>query len=599
MQLYLASLIALFGVAAYVTLHDAWIGCRRREAGTHRVFAGLAAVTALYCLAIAGFAIAPQQAVSVGVEAVWWICEMSQAALLMAFVARFTGQDHRPLRLGLTAGLGLFALAAVFLPDGLRSGPLAGLRSSTLPWGETVHILDGPYGLVYMGMLVVIVACFAFSGAAAWRAWRGSRSGRQLALLVSLALIALAVANSVFADLTGRPTVSLIPHSFVLLAAIMGHVLSAELARAGELEARLRRAEQFAVVGRLAGGVAHDFGNILTGIVGHAELLSERLGEGTTERQQADAITAAAGRGTALTRQLLAFARGSPAGGSPGGTDAHAVLGEVAGLIRAGAAGIEVRLDLTLEEAPVACDPARLHAALLNLAVNARDAMPHGGVLRLATARRDPPAGLALRHVPTPGPLLEITVGDSGQGIPAAVLPRIFDLQYTTKGELGTGLGLPQVDELVRDAGGCLAVETSLGNGTTFRLWLPLDDKVGSGLHAPHGSRVLLVAGNTTLDQMLASGLGQLGYEIARLSHDDHSRLRAAVVDIDHAGSDGLERIRALQDRLPVVVLADDPRHVPAGESTVVLGKPADLAAIGRALRKATPSGRLRSSALA
>lgn len=593
MQLYLASLIALFGVAAYVALHDGWIGLRRREAGTHRVFAGLAAVTALYCVAIAGFAMAPQQALDLGVEALWWVCEMSQAALLMAFVARFTGQDHRRLRLCLSAGLALFAFAAVLLPHGLRSGPLAGLRSSILPWGETVHILDGPYGLAYSGMLALIAACFIFSGAAAWRAWRGSRSGRQLALLVSLALIALAVANSVVADLTGRPAISLIPHSFVLLAAIMGHVLSAELARAGELEARLRRAEQFAVVGRLAGGVAHDFGNILTGIVGHAELLADRLERGSTAREQVEAISAAAGRGTALTRQLLAFARGSPAGASPAGTDAHVVIGEVAGLIRAGAAGIEVRLDLAPDEAPVVCDPARLHAALLNLAVNARDAMPHGGVLRLATARRGPPAGLPLRHVPTPGLLLEIAVGDSGQGIPADVLPHIFDLQYTTKGGLGTGLGLPQVDELVRDAGGCLAVETAPGRGTTFRLWLPLHDKVGSGLHAPHGARVLLVAGNTTLDQMLASGLGQLGYEIARLGQDDQSSLRAAVVDVDHAGSDGLARVRALQERLPVVVLADDPRQWGAGDATVVLPKPADLAAIGRALRKATASGRL------
>lgn len=595
MQLYLASLIALFGVAAYVALHDAWIGFRRREAGTHRVFAGLAAVTAVYCLSAAAFQSAPRQAVELGVERVWWICEMSMAALLMLFVARFTGQDHRRLRYGLTSALILVALAAVFLPDGLHSGPLAGYHGWTLPWGETVYLLEGPYGPAYYGMLALVATCLAFSCSSTWRAWRGSRSGRQLALLLSLAAITLAVVNSVAADLTMLSTVSVIPHSFVFLAAIMGHVLSAELARAGELEARLRRAEQFAVVGRLAGGVAHDFGNILTGIVGHAELLTERLGAGTTERDQADAITAAAARGTALTRQLLAFARGSPAGGSPSGTDAHVVIGEVAGLIRAGAAGIEVRLDLAQEEAPVTCDPARLHAALLNLAVNARDAMPHGGVLRLSTARRGPPAGAVLRHVPSPGLLLEIAVGDSGQGIAADILPRIFDLQYTTKGELGTGLGLPQVDELVRDAGGCLAIETSPGNGTTVRLWLPLHDKVGSGLHAPHGSRLLLVAGNTTLDQMLASGLGQLGYEIARPDHDDHSRLRAAVVDIDHAGSDGLARIRALQDRLPVVVLADDPRQVPAGESTVVLPKPADLAAIGRALRKATASGRKTS----
>ncbi len=597
MQFYLASLVALVGIGACVALHYAWIGLRRREAGTQRIFAALAAVLAVYSSTNAALQADPQWALAHGAECLSRLCEMGATGLLLAFVARFTGQDHRRLRLGLSAALGLVAIAALVLPQGLRSGPITGLHTTMMPWGEGVHLITAPYGLTYALMLGLVAACFVYCGVAAWRAWRASRAGRQLSLLVALVIIAAAVVNGVVIDLTSWPTVPLIAHSFILLAVIMGHALSAELARAGELEAHLRRAEHFAAVGRLAGGVAHDFGNVLTAILGHAELLAEKLEHQPSVRFHATTIATAAGRGTALTRQLLAFARGSPAGEAHNRADSHAILSEVAGLVRAGAAGIEVQLDLDPVGGAVACDPARLHAALLNLAVNARDAMPRGGILRLSTARRSPPPGTSLRHTPLPDHLLlEIAVSDTGLGIPAEVLPHIFDLLYSTKGDLGTGLGLAQVDDTVRATGGGLAVETAAGTGTTFRLWLPLREEPGSGLYAPGRARVLLVAGSTSLDQVLASGLDQLGYTIARLGSDDLQHLCAAVVDIDHAGDDGLAQVHALQDRLAVVVLADDPSQWPSSEGTIVLPKPADLGALGRALRQATKAGRKRGT---
>ncbi len=587
MPIYLASLVALVGIAMYVAVHYAWIGLRHRQAGTHRLFSAIAAVLAVCGLTHACFQHDPAWCLAHGSEDVIWLCEMGTAVLMLAFVARFTGQDHRPLRLILSAALLACAGAALILPEGLRSGPINGITTTVMPWGESIHQLKAPYGAAYLLMLSLVGAAFAFFGTATWRAWRAGRSGRQVALLVALALILAAVVNSAVADLTGWRTLPLITHSFILLAAIMGHTLSAELARTSQLEARLRRAEQFAAVGRLAGGVAHDFGNVLTGILGHAELLADQVANSDRAREQAAAIAQAARRGTALTRQMLAFARGSPASATPSGTDVHEVLREVAGLVRSGAAGIEVRLNLAEQPAAVACDPAQLHAALLNLAVNARDAMPHGGVLRLSATHRDPPISAALRHVPTPGPLVEIAVGDSGQGIPASVLPRIFDLQYSTKGALGTGLGLPQVDELVSSAGGCLLVETAAGIGTTFRVWLPLCDHVDSGLRAAHGSQVLLVAGSTSLDQMLSAGLGQLGYDIVHLGQEGTDGLLAAVIDIDHAGSSGLDQVRRLQKNLPLVVLADDPLAWPDAPSTMMLPKPVDLVALGRALRRA------------
>jgi len=223
-------------------------------------------------------------------------------------------------------------------------------------------------------------------------------------------------------------------------------------------------------------------------------------------------------------------------------------------------------------------------------------AIPRVCTLRLSTARRGPPDGAVLRHSALPVPLLEISVSDSGSGIPADTLPRIFDLQFSTKGNEGSGLGLAQVDEMVRDVGGCIVVETAPGRGTNFRLWLPLAGSTLGDVRAPVGARVLLVAGGSSLDQMLTTGLSQLGYEIARLGRDDVIHLHAAVIDIDHAGDEGLAQIRTMQDKLPVVVLADDPSDWPAGDATVVLHKPAGLSDLSYALRQATSGGRRKTA---
>ncbi len=593
MQFYVASLLALCGIACYVAIHHLWIARNRPDLHLHRIFAALAGVLVAYLVLQIMTQLVPARQLIPGFDSGLWVGEMLAAGLLMAFVATFTGQDPWRLRRPATVALAAAAILPLVLPYGMRSNPATELMVTVLPWGEQVWHADAQFGLAYYLCIVLVALCFAWCFTAAWRSWRATRSGRQFALLLSLTGIALAVVNDVIADLTGLHTVPVIAHSFVLLAAIMGHVISAEVARTCELESRLRRTEQFAAVGRLAGGVAHDFGNVLTGVLGHAELLMEQ----PEARSQAAAITAAARRGTALTRQLLAFARGSSStsGGQAGG-DAHEILREVAGLISSASPAVEVQLALAPGAAPVAGDAARLHAALLNLAVNARDAMGGAGQLRLATARRGPPAEAMLRHIALPVPLLEITVSDNGAGIAAEVMPHLFELQFTTKGGNGSGLGLVQVDDMVRDAGGSLAVESLPGQGTTFRLWLPLVGTSLGDMRAPAGARVLLVAGSSSLDHMLTTGLGQLGYQIARLGHADAAHLHAAVIDVDHAGDEGLAQIMSLQDRLPVVVLADHPADWPCGELTIVLPKPAGLSDLGHALRQAAHHGRRRAT---
>ncbi len=579
----------------YVAAHHLWIARRRAELGLHRIFGAMACVLVVYGSVHSLAQTESQLLLDPYVDRLFWVCEMLFAGLLMAFVGRFTGLNPGRLRRPVTVALAVAAALPLILPNGIRSGAALGLNSTMLPWGEQVWLVNAPFGIAYYTLIILVAIGLAWCFVAAWRAWHATRSGRQLALLLSLGVIALAVANNIAADVIHLPTVPVIAHSFILLAAIMGHVLSAEVVRAGDLERRLRNAEQFAAVGRLAGGVAHNFGNVLTGVLGHAELLLDV----PQAREQAKAIAAAAERGTALTRQLLAFSRGAPMSSRPnpvGGGDAHEILREVAGLIRAANSGIDVRLELAPGPAPVVGDTARLHAALLNLAVNARDAMAGMGTLRLSTARRGPPDGAVLRHSALPVPLLEISVSDSGSGIPAATLPRIFDLQFSTKGNEGSGLGLAQVDEMVRDVGGCIVVETAPSRGTNFRLWLPLAGFTLGDVRAPVGARVLLVAGGSSLDQMLTTGLSQLGYEIARLGRDDVIHLHAAVIDIDHAGDEGLAQIRTMQDKLPVVVLADDPSDWPAGDATVVLHKPAGLSDLSYALRQATSGGRRKTA---
>lgn len=229
------------------------------------------------------------------------------------------------------------------------------------------------------------------------------------------------------------------------------------------LQRRALEDQKVETLGLLAGGIVHDFGNIVSAVIGHAELLALGLPKGSAARRDAEIIQDCARHASDLTRQLLTFSRREkPASVAQ---DLNATVRGCEALLRS-AAGPSVRLDLSLEDGlgSVRAAPGQLEQALMNLVINARDAMPRGGVVVVSTARGvlagDPCAVLAVR--------------DMGAGMEPETLARAFDVFFTTKGDKGTGLGLPTVKRVAENAGGRVELESSPGVGTTARVLLPL-----------------------------------------------------------------------------------------------------------------------------
>jgi two-component system, cell cycle sensor histidine kinase and response regulator CckA len=242
-----------------------------------------------------------------------------------------------------------------------------------------------------------------------------------------------------------------------------------------QLAARLAQAQKLEAVGRLAGGVAHDFNNLLTVIGTYVDLTFESLSETDPRREDLDHVRTATKSATGLTRQLLAFARG-------GTTHAKDLVIEdevrLVSKMLVVLLGSSVRLELRLDPAGnrARLDPSQLEQIFLNLALNARDAMPEGGALAIETRRRDHTDDEArLRGLPHGGAYVEIVVRDDGAGMDEPTRRRVFEPFFTTKADgRGTGLGLATVYAIVRDRGGAISIESEPGRGTTFRIELPL-----------------------------------------------------------------------------------------------------------------------------
>ncbi len=242
-----------------------------------------------------------------------------------------------------------------------------------------------------------------------------------------------------------------------------------------QLEEHLRQSQKMEAVGKLAGGIAHDFNNMLTVINGHSALLTE---EGTLDEFQQrsiEQIQQAGQRAAVLTSQLLAFSRRQVL--QPKIIDVNSILTGMAQMLRT-LAGDSIQLLVEPKEGlgRVKVDPGQLEQVLLNLSVNARDAMPEGGRLTIASDNVDLTEQMILEHrlEAKPGPHIRVTVSDTGTGIDPAVLPRIFEPFFTTKPKgKGTGLGLATVYGVVQQSGGALSVASERGRGTTFSIYLP------------------------------------------------------------------------------------------------------------------------------
>jgi PAS domain S-box-containing protein len=297
-----------------------------------------------------------------------------------------------------------------------------------------------------------------------------------------------------------------------------------DITESKELEERLRQSQKMEAVGQLAGGIAHDFNNLLTAIIGYGELLAKRIGDQPRARRDIDEIHKAATRAASLTKQLLAFSRKQVL--QPKVLDLNAVVEDVKRMLQR-LIGEDVQLVTALAHSLslVKADPGQLEQVMLNLAVNARDAMPHGGRLVFQTADVDwceeevsgtGGATAVQRYV-------MLAVADSGCGMDAETRARIFEPFFTTKPQgKGTGLGLATVYGIVQQSGGHVRVHSELGRGTTFRIYLPQagDDGAGAAADAaadaaPKGSEtVLLVEDDRAVRELAREVLEESGYQV-------------------------------------------------------------------------------------
>jgi two-component system, cell cycle sensor histidine kinase and response regulator CckA len=334
-------------------------------------------------------------------------------------------------------------------------------------------------------------------------------------------------------------------------------------------EEQLRHSQKMEAVGTLAGGVAHDFNNILTGILGYAELLKIDSRPGDKVRVAAEVIEKGATRAAALTQQLLGFARKGKNKNVP--VDLHATLGEVLDLLGGTLSkDITVRRDLAEAAAWVRGDPVQLGQVILNLVVNAADAMPGGGTLSFRTRLSDPPSrpGHRLPGVRT-GPHVLLTVTDTGYGIPAEVRDRIFEPFFTTKEDgKGTGMGLAMVYGIVQNHGGFVEAESEVGHGTTFSIYLPLTRPTASVEQpAPRTGpvtgtgRILLVDDEESVRRVGREILGKLGYQVitacdgreALETYRCSGEIDLVILDLVMPRMGGRECFRALREINPKV----------------------------------------------
>jgi PAS domain S-box-containing protein len=309
-----------------------------------------------------------------------------------------------------------------------------------------------------------------------------------------------------------------IPNSSGKTALILAIVRDVSEARSREEQ--LRQLQRMDAIGRLTGGVAHDFNNLLAIIHGNSELVRNQLADGTETAEMVDDVIGAATRGAELVRRLLAFARMQHL--DPVSVDLTARIPDVIGLLQR-ALGENVQLQVEMAEGlwPAVLDPTQVDDALLNLAINARDAMPAGGTLTIETQNVHLDEDYAAHHVEvTPGDYVMLAVSDSGTGMPPDILARAFEPFFTTKEEgQGTGLGLSQVFGWVKQSRGHIKIYSEVGHGTTIKLYLPRADADGAEAPQPVDTTefggdetILVVEDNHNVRRTVVRQLRDLGY---------------------------------------------------------------------------------------
>ncbi len=394
------------------------------------------------------------------------------------------------------------------------------------------------------------------------------------------------------------------PHSVVVMRDVTART---------NLETQLRHAQKMEAVGQLANGVAHDFNNLLTAIRCQTETILAYEPIQPTTREMLQQVVEATKRAANLTRQLLAFSRRTPM--QPATVNLNELAENFTKLLkRLIAENIELLLNLHDPLPPVCADASMIEQVIVNLAVNARDAMPRGGRLTLTTGVCYVDAGRARQHAGArAGEFVSLRVEDNGSGIAPDLLPRIFEPFFTTK-EVGkgTGLGLATVTGIVQQHEGWVEVESAVGKGTAFTVYLPARRDLISGGAAraeqpaviPSGNEtLLLVEDDPQLRRLIRLTLEKFGYQVAdtgtgaetmKLWEKRAGEIRLALVDLilpeGVNGVDLLEQLRATQPKLPVILMSGYGEQIPDLVSRPIpgvqlLSKPFDPQSLARMVR--------------
>ncbi|MES2631935.1 MAG: ATP-binding protein [Pseudomonadota bacterium] len=391
--------------------------------------------------------------------------------------------------------------------------------------------------------------------------------------------------------------------------------LMKEISEREKAQTALIQAQKMEAIGRLTGGIAHDFNNLLHVVNMNLELVTLYAKEEKV-KPVVERAKSAAKRGSKLTGQLLSFARNQSL--SPRLTHVNKLLLGIKDLLEISAgSSVEVELELCGERAAVVVDPSQLEMAVLNLAVNSRDAMPEGGKLKISTCARS--FGLDEEQVKA-GDYVVITVSDNGAGIPPQLLGKVFDPFFTTKPTgSGTGLGLSQVYGFARQSGGLAFIRSELGAGTTVEMLFPAasDDEVTLSEVTPaprmperaNTHNILVVEDDDDVRNVIVESLGLIGYAVTEAPNGTEglaamARSRPDVLVVDYAmpdmtGAEVISRAREMFSDLPVILAtgyADMAAVERLAGKPAILRKPFDINSLGAAVALALEGAKERAA---
>ncbi len=556
------------------------------------------AFSIVYVLSLPLLWLTLQGSVRIALTSVTVTCAVCAGAPLLL------GRPIGALRAWLLVGPAVIAALAGFALLGFLPGPAIVLTLTLVTGG----LLLGRRGLVWLCMIALGgLLCIA------WAATRGalpfldpskvapgsvSTSLRTIALM----FLGIFVLGTLVVDIVSR-----LEHSLQKLRAETALREQAERARANA-EIAAHEAKQLETLGRLAAGIAHDFNNSLTAIIGCAELLRTNVPAGARGQDLVDVIIEASERAAELTRQLLAYSRKAQMVLKP--LDLHQLIEGVLTLLRGSlSTGIAIQLELSAKHSVLKADAALLQNAIVNLLVNAGDAMPDGGNLTISTADhvvRDPSD--AFGQTLAPGNYLLLEILDTGSGIDQATLPKIFEPFFTTKplGK-GTGLGLAAVAGTVRALAGAIDVESELDCGTAFRILLPQQEadlalrEDGASQIVRGSGHILLVDDDMVVRNTAEATMRMFGYRVTAVEDGERAielvrtssdALDLVVLDLRMpklSGAETFARMHKLAPRLPVLIWSgygaeDEVRRLVSQGAAGFVQKPYAVGGLSRTL---------------